>query len=385
MWEFTSPRNIVFGEDSLEYLDQVPGERAMIVCGKTVAGLGIADQVAEMLQEGDMEVEIFDEVEPEPSMETMDRGGKRAILHQPDWIIGLGGGSSMDAAKCIWVKYELPDFDLESISPFERLDLRRKADLACIPTTSGSGSEVTWATLITDRERGVKLELASRELVPDLVILEPALTVSMSPQLTAATGMDALAHAVEAYSSQWANEFSDGLALEAIETTFEYLPLAYEDGEDLEAREKMQIAATKAGIAFSNSQIGLAHAMAHALGGLFEVSHGKAVGLLLPYVIEFSGEEAMGRYSVIADVLEVLGEDVPQHLAAAVTSLLEEIDLPRTLSDLGIEEDKFEERMENLVERTMNSTGIFVSPRIPDEEEVRGLLYRAYRGERVLC
>lgn len=287
----------------------------------------------------------------------------------------------MDAAKCIWVKYELPDFDLEGISPFERLGLRKKARLACIPTTSGSGSEATWATLITDRERGVKLELASRELVSDLAVLEPGLTVSMSPQLTAATGMDALSHAVEAYSSQWANEFSDGLALEAIETIFDYLPLAYEDGEDLEAREMMQIAATKAGIAFSNSQVGLAHAMAHSLGALFGISHGRAVGLFLPYVIEFSGTEAMDRYSDIIDILGASDDGKASvRLSNAVTSLLEEMDQPLTLSGMGISIGDLEEKLEDLVEGAMNSSCIFVSPRIPDEEEVRSLFYEACTG-----
>jgi len=303
MWQFTSPRNIFFGEDSLEMLEELEGEKALIIAGQTVKRLGIIDKVAELLAEADIEVGVIDNIEPEPSIETVKAVAEVAMDFEPDWIIGLGGGSSMDAAKAIWALYERPDLDVGDISPLETLGLRKKARFMCIPTTSGSGSEATWATVITDREGKVKRELASRELIPDIVILEPWLTSTMPPHLTASSGMDALTHAIEAYVSNFRNDFSDTLAIKAMQMIFEHLPRAVSDGEDMEAREKMQNAATMAGIAFSNSFVGMAHALGHSVGAIFGIDHGKAVAMFLPHVIRYNGEEVASRYAEILAAL----------------------------------------------------------------------------------
>jgi len=377
MWQFTSPRNIVFGEGALEHLEGIDGKRALIMAGPTISKLGIVARVTEMLQESEMEVVIVDQVEPEPSIETVKEAAKLALEVEPDWIIGLGGGSNMDAAKAVWVLYERPDLDVGDISPLEELGLRNKARLMCIPTTSGSGSEANWATVITDTEGRVKMELASKELVPDLVILDPSLVKSMPPSLTANSGMDALTHAIEAYAAGWRNDFSDALAIKAITTIFEYLPRAVENGEDEEAREKLQNAATMAGWSFGNSHVGMAHALGHAVGAIFGVDHGLAVAMFLPHVIRYNGEEVAHRYGEILDALDIgfeFEEDAPNLLAQAIVELMMSLGMPCDLCDLDIERDGFEAELENMVERALMSSSNLANPREAKSEDYRKVL-----------
>jgi alcohol dehydrogenase class IV len=381
MWQFTSPRNIVFGEDSLEMLEELEGEKALIIAGKTVKRLGIIDKVAELLAEADIEVGVIDNIEPEPSIETVRTMAEVARDFEPDWIIGLGGGSSMDAAKAIWALYERPDLDVSDISPLETLGLRKKARFLCIPTTSGSGSEATFATIITDGEGKVKRELASRELVPDIVILEPRLTSTMPPHLTASSGMDALTHAIEAYASNWRNDFSDTLAIKAIQMIFEYLPVAVSNGEDMEAREKMQNAATIAGLAFSNSFVGMAHALGHSLGAIFGIDHGKAVAMFLPHVIRYNGREVAFRYAEILDALEIdfeFEEDAPNILAQALVELMMEIGLPCEICETGIDWKDYEAELENLVERALMSSANLAGPREAEFDDYREIIVVAF-------
>ncbi|OYT51077.1 alcohol dehydrogenase, partial [Candidatus Bathyarchaeota archaeon ex4484_135] len=256
LWEITLPRTIVTGENALEYLEGLGGHKALVITDQVMRSLGILDRVLERLRKAGLEVEVFDQVEPEPSKRIVMKAVEVARSFEPDWIIGLGGGSCMDVAKAVFVLYERPDVALEDISPLVELGLRKKARLLNIPTTSGTGADVTWAIVITDEEVKRKMELASREVVADITVLDPSLPASMPPRLTADTGIDALTHAIEAYTSQWRNDFSDALALWAIRTIFKYLPRAYENGQDMEAREKLHNAATMAGIAFGNAQIG---------------------------------------------------------------------------------------------------------------------------------
>lgn len=381
MWQFTSPRNIVFGEDSLEMLEELEGEKALIIAGQTVKRLGIIDKVAELLAEADIEVGVIDNIEPEPSIETVKAVAEIAKDFEPDWIIGLGGGSSMDAAKAIWALYERPDLDVGDISPLETLGLRKKARFMCIPTTSGSGSEATWATVITDREGKVKRELASRELIPDIVILEPWLTSTMPPHLTASSGMDALTHAIEAYVSNFRNDFSDTLAIKAMQMIFEHLPRAVSDGEDMEAREKMQNAATMAGIAFSNSFVGMAHALGHSVGAIFGIDHGKAVAMFLPHVIRYNGEEVASRYAEILAALEIdfeFEEDAPNILAQALVELMMEIGLPCEICETGIHWKDYEAELENLVERALMSSANLAGPREAESDDYREIIVVAF-------
>ena len=342
--------------------------------------------MVEKLKKAGLEVEVFDRVEPEPSKKVVMEAVEVARSFGPDWIIGLGGGSCMDVAKAVFALYERPDVALEDISPLVELGLRKKAKLLNIPTTSGTGADVTWAIVITDEEVKRKMELASREVVADVTVLDPSLPASMPPRLTADTGIDALTHAIEAYTSQWRNDFSDALALWAIRTIFRYLPRAYENGQDMEAREKLHNAATMAGMAFGNAQIGVAHAMGHALGAIFKVPHGRSVAVFLPYSMEFNARAASDRYAEIAEALG-LGPGSPEELTArlveAVRDLLRKVGEPLKVADLGISKADYEAELERLVDRAMESTGTVASPREPSREDYARLFEYAYEGKKV--
>jgi alcohol dehydrogenase class IV len=386
MWIITFPRTIVAGEDALEYLKEVEGKRALIVTDKVICKLNYVKKVASYLEAAGFQVEVFDEVEPEPSMETIVKGAEFAKNYNPDWFIGLGGGSCMDAAKAIWVVYERPDLAVDAINPLEKLGLRKKARLICIPTTSGTGSDATWATIITDVKERRKLELTCREMVADITILDPELPKSMPPRLVADTGIDALAHAIEGYVSQWRNDFSDAFAIRAIKFIFEYLPTAYKNPDDTEAKEKMHNAATMAGIAFSNSQVGIAHAMGHAFGAIFHIPHGRAVSVFLPYSIEYSKREAMQRYADIAREIEILAEnneEAVEKLVKAVKSLSREVGEPLSIKEMGISREQFEKEFDELVVRAANSSCTFMNPRVPDVEDVKKLFNYAYEGRTI--
>lgn len=385
MWWFLAPR-VAFGEDALDALETVKGSRAMVVTDQTIQKLGFVEEVVQRLRKNGMEVLVFDEVEPEPSKETVMRGAERAREFSPDWFVGLGGGSCMDAAKAIWVMYERPDLRIEDITPMTELGLRKKARLVCIPTTSGTGSDATWAAVITSREEVFKVELASREILPDLSIVDPRLASKMPPSLTASTGMDVIAHAVEAYLSQWSNPFSDALALQALRLAFKYLPRAHANGSDLEARDKMHVAATMAGMAFSNSQIGLIHAMGHSLGAVYHIPHGRTVGLFLPYGMEYAREVARER---LVDIAWAAGLEAPsreetvERLLGWVREFVRGLGEPLSVRELGIGREDFEGRLEELVRKAMQSTGIFTSPRVPEDADCRRLFLYAYEGKRV--
>ena len=386
MWEFTSPRKIVFGEEALDYLREIEGKKALIITGKTVRKLGFADRVSKCLEEAGIETRVFDDVEPEPSIETIVKGAELAREYGPDWLIGIGGGSNMDAAKAIWALYERPDIEVGAISPLIKLGIGKKAHLICIPTTSGSGSEGTWATIITDSSGRVKLELASKELVPDIVILDPQFPRLMPPRLTADTGMDTLVHSMEAYVNQWRNDFSDAMAIKAIKTVFEYLPRAYKNPDDMEAREKMHIAATMSGLAFGNAQAGIAHSMGHALGAIFKIPHGRTVGMLLPYVIEYSAKDAAGRYAEIARAIGIeagADEAAVEKLVQAVKDLIGEVGLPLCIKDMGLDWKTFEGELDELVGRAIVSSESITNPRVPDEEECKKLFACAFNGKEV--
>jgi len=335
MSQFTTPRIIVYGEEALEYLKTVEGKRAFIVTDKILHKVGFVDKVANYLKEAGMKVEVFDGVEAEPSFETMIKGAELARKYGPDWFIGLGGGSCMDSAKRIWVLYERPDIEVRMMpSPLEKLGLRKKARLICIPTTSGTGSEATWGMVITDTKEKKKIEFASQDVVPDIAILDPELPASMPPGLTADTGLDALTHAIEACVAQLKNDLSDVLAIGATQMIFEYLPRAYRNPEDKEAREKMHFAATMAGLAMSNATACIAHAMGHSFGAIFHIPHGRAVGVFHPYTIQYNAKEAMEKYAKIAKAIGIearTDEEAVKKLVDAIRDLMKKMGEPLTL------------------------------------------------------
>ncbi len=385
MWFFNSPE-IVFGEDALSYLDEFDGRRAFIVTDPVLHRLGFTEMVAEHLRTAGLEVAHFAEVEPEPSLQTVYRGTEAIRAFEPDWIVGLGGGSAMDAAKAMWVLYERPDLTADGISPLIKLGLGKKARLIAIPTTAGTGSEATWGLVLTDTVEGRKLGLGSRETLATLAIVDPALTAKLPARITADTGMDVLTHAIEGYTSLWHNDFSDGLCLKACQMVFEYLPRVVADGGDVEAREKMANAAAIAGLGFGNSMAALAHAMGHSLGAVFHQPHGRCVGLYLPYTIEYVANGGASRYADIAHFLHLPADDeatAAASLAHATRDLMKGIGQPTNVAEMGISQADHEGALEKLGDFAEMDTQIVMSARIPSHEELTSLYRYAYEGRSV--
>ncbi|MER2598103.1 MAG: iron-containing alcohol dehydrogenase [Caldilineales bacterium] len=385
MWIFSSPK-VVFGDDALEHLEHLQGKRAFFVTDANMLAFGFVERVQQRLAVAGLDSAVFAEVEPNPSLQTVQRAAALMADYQPDWIIGLGGGSAMDAAKAAWLLYECPDADPAAINPMEDYGLRQKARLIAIPTTSGTGSEATWATVLTDTEAQMKLSMGSPELLPDLAIVDSTLVMGLPARITADTGMDVLTHAVEAYTNTLANDFSDGLALKAVQLTMRYLPVAYADGSDAEARGHMHNAAAIAGIAFSNAMLGLSHAMGHSLGAVLHVPHGRAVGLFLPYVVEFTANGGGTRYADIAHFLRLPAEDEAAGvaaLAAAIRSLSAQINFATRLEDLGISRDAFEQALPKLVTNAAADNQLFFNLRFADNDELEKLFRYAYEGRSI--
>jgi len=387
MWFFRSPE-IIFGEGALGHLAEIQGNKALIVTDENIVALGLAEKVGAILSQAGLETALFAEIEPNPSMQTVRRGAKFAQDYGPDWIIGLGGGSSMDAAKSIWIQYERPDLEPDDVAPMGRLGLRQKARMIAIPTTSGTGAEVTWPIVLTDTEEHRKVAVGHPENIPDLAIIDPEFVTNLPAQITADTGMDALVHAIEGYTTNWANDFADGLCLKAIQLVFDYLPRAYENGsEDSEAREKLHNAATIAGLGFGNASAAMAHGLGHSMGALLPIPHGRAVGLCLPYTIEFTirGWQPT-RYAEIARFLGLPARDEAEgasSLTKAIRDLAQRIDQPTSLQEAGISLEALEANMPKLVENATNDSAMAISLRFPEDEEVEQVLYYIYEGKSV--
>ncbi len=365
MWYFTAPQ-VVFGEDALSHIAHIHGQRAFIISDATLAKIGVVGQVEQHFHAAGMETAVFAEVEPEPSLQTVRRGAEAARAFEPDWIVAVGGGSPMDAAKAIWVLYERPELDPTDINPMDDLGLV-KAKLMAIPTTAGTGS---------------------REVIPTVAIVDPVMTAQLPARITADTGLDALTHAVEGYTSTWRNDFSDGLCLKAVQLVFDYLPRAVADGkDDLEAREKMGNAATIAGLGFGNANLGLAHAMGHSLGALFKQPHGRVVALFLPYTMEFTVNGGLGRYGDLArfaGLTESRDEEEAGHvLVDKVRALEEAVGQPTSIAALGVDRDEFEAALERLCDHAEMDTQYFTAPRIPERDELERIFRYAYDGKAI--
>jgi alcohol dehydrogenase class IV len=385
MWFFNSPE-IVFGEDALSYLEQLEGERALIVTDPTLHKLGFTERVERPLHTARIDTRVFAEVEPEPSIQTVQRGAAIAADFEPDWIVGLGGGSAIDAAKAIQALYERPDLEPEAISPIIPLGIVR-TKLIAIPTTSGTGSEATWALVLTDTAEKRKIALASRELVPRLAIVDPALTSELPARITADTGLDALTHAIEGYTSTWSSDFTEGLCLKACQLVFRYLERAVADGHDLEAREHLANAASIAGLGFGNANLGLAHAMGHSFGGLFKRPHGRSVALFLPYIMDYTLNNGYTRYADLAR-FSGISQDADDLVAGRALvrelyALQRRVGQPTRAADLDIDEGTYRGVLETLCDYAEMDTQILAAPRIPDRQELEQLFLCAYAGEAV--
>lgn len=383
MWQFWSPK-IVFGEESLEYLAEVSGNKAFIVTDEMMVKMGYVDRIENILKKSDKTSVVFDEVEPDPSYETVLKGKELLEQNDCDLIIGLGGGSPMDVAKAVRILYENPDVDIEDLSPMIEISFE-KTKLILIPTTSGTGAEVTPAIVLTSKGEGRKVPTTHPDFGANLAIVDPSLVMNLPKSLIAHTGMDALTHTIDAYISGWKNDFSDGLAIKALNMIFKYLPRSYSDSTDKEAKEKMHIAATIAGLAFGNSQAGLSHTLGHTIGAVFHMPHGKACGICLPYTIQYASKSVgeliieLARYTGIQkDDEEAINEFVDK-----IFNLMDEIDIPRSLKDAGIKRGDYDANLDKLMENSLMDATIGTLPRIPTDEDFHKLWECVYEGRTV--
>lgn len=371
---------IVFGEGALDYLEQIEGKKAVIVMnGRVLKTNGVLDTIREKLKKNGIESTVFDGIEPEPSIQTVLRGAKVMQDFGPDWIVALGGGSAMDAAKAMWVYYEHPELKTlaDICKPNKIPKLRTKARMICIPSTSGTASEVSRSVVISDKEKNIKQGIGDMEMMPDIALLEPKVTASMPAKITAETGFDALTHAIEAYVSRRADDLTDTLSEKAILEIFKYLPLAYEHGDNLFYREKMQNFSMIAGLAFTNCSLGIVHSIAHSFGAVFNVSHGLANGVVLPYVIRFNkqSEYAEKKYDAIADRLD------KESLYEALVELKKELNIPEKMQDVLHDDAAFEKELELVAKKSVEDGCTKTSPVIPDLETMKKLVRDIYYGQ----
>lgn len=389
MARFTLPRDIYYGRGTLDVLETIQGKRAIVVVGGgSMKRFGFLDKVTERLKKAGMEVRLFENVEPDPSVETVMRGAEAMREFQPDWIVAMGGGSPIDAAKAMWAFYEYPETTFEDlITPFNFPELRTKARFLAIPSTSGTATEVTAFSVITDYAKGVKYPLADFNITPDIAIVDPELAETMPPKLTAHTGMDALTHAIEAYVSTLNSPFTDPLALKAIQMVFEYLPSSF--AGDKNAREQMHYAQCLAGMAFSNALLGIVHSMAHKTGAAFStghIPHGCANAIYLPYVIQYNAKCAESRYATIARYAGLEGKtdaELTKALCDKIDAFNKELGIPKTLREFGIDEKEFKEKLPTIAELAVGDACTGSNPRPITPAEMERLFTCIYYGEKV--
>lgn len=386
MNRFTLPRDIYFGEKSLEVLKTLQGKKAIIVTGgSSMQKFGFLDKVKNLLEEAKMEVRLFEGVEPDPSIETVMKGAEVMRDFGPDWIVSIGGGSPIDAAKAMWVFYEHPEITFDDIKdPFTIPTLRNKARFIAIPSTSGTATEVTAFSVITDYKKKIKYPLADFNITPDIAILDTEIAMTMPKQLTAHTGMDALTHAIEAYVAALRSPFSDPLAMQAITMIKENLLNSYNG--DGKARDNMHIAQCLAGMAFSNALLGITHSMAHKTGAVFHIPHGCANAVFLPYVIDFNKKACMDRYATIARNLGLNGntdEELVDALTDTIKDLNKAMDIPTTLKAYGITEEDFNSNLDYVAENAIGDACTGSNPRAITVEEMKKLFTCIYNGTKV--
>lgn len=391
MARFTLPRDIYYGKDSLEVLKTIEGKKAVVVVGGgSMKRFGFLDKVTGYLGEAGMAVRLIENVEPDPSVETVMRGAAVMREFEPDWIVAIGGGSPIDAAKAMWAFYEHPETTFDDLCiPFNFPKLRQKARFLAIPSTSGTATEVTAFSVITDYAKGIKYPLADFEITPDVAIVDPSLAETMPPQLVAYTGMDALTHAIEAYVSTLNSPFTDPLALKAIAMVFEYLQASYEG--DRKAREQMHYGQCLAGMAFSNALLGIVHSMAHKTGAAFStghITHGCANAMYLPYVIQYNAKDpvANARYADIARSLKLSGTtdaELTQALCDAINAFNVKLGIPKTLKEFGINEAEFKQKIASIAALAVGDACTGSNPRKIEPAQMERLFTCIYYGEKV--
>jgi len=407
---FKIPEKIYFEAGSISYLEKMPEiTKAFIVTDESMVKLGYVDKILYHLRKRSDYVhsEIFADVEPDPSFETIKRGVAAMNSFEPDVIIALGGGSAIDAAKGMWLFYEHPDADVEGMK-LKFMDIRKrtykfpklgvKSKMVAIPTTSGTGSEVTSFAVISDKQKNMKYPLADYELTPDVAIIDPDLVMTLPKSITADTGMDVLTHAIEAYVSNMASDYTDGLSEKAVELVFNYLQEAYEHGDNRTAREKMHNASCIAGMAFTNAFLGLNHSIAHKLGGEFHIPHGRANAIILPYVIKYNSTMptkfvSFPKYEYFiadqkyANLARKLGlnanntEEGVNSLIKAIQELNANINEPKSLQEAGIDEKEFLAKIDDLADKAFEDQCTSANPRVPLVPEIKQIMLDAYYGK----
>ncbi len=375
---FSIPREIYYGENSLSKLADLKGTKAAIVTGgNSMKKFGFLDQAAKILKDGGIESIVIDGVEPNPSVKTVIRGAKAMQEFEPDWIVAIGGGSALDAAKVMWCFYEHPELKFEDIIAVGSMPpLRNKARFIAIPSTSGTASEITAFSVITDTDNHIKYPIVAADMVPDIAILDPSLPMKMPSHITANTGMDVMCHALEALASIAATNFTEPYAVRAIELVKKYLPIAYKEAENLEAREAMHEASALAGMAFTNASLGLVHSLAHKIGGEFGVTHGLANAILLPYIIDYN-RQFTDRYNYIEELLKV--EDIAQ----VIRELNKKLDIPAAFKDckeVDFNEAKFKEVLDRMSKNAFGDPCTLTNPGTPTVEDVKMIYESAYYG-----
>lgn len=360
-----------------------PKKRAFIVCGGHASNR-LAARVSRAMKNGQFTTQTWDKAEPEAPLPNAKECAQAMTQFEPDLIIAVGGGSVMDITKAAWILYERPDItDLGMLLPVRTLGLRKKAILVAVPTTSGTGSECTSAAVLSDEETKRKVPIASRELFPDFAVIDPTFAMGMPPKLTVGTGMDALTHAMDCVMSPAANDMTDALALRAIEMVFKYLPRAYRNPRDREARFRMHIASSMAGIAFGNAGLGLTHSLGHVLGKVFSIHHGVSVGIIIPYALQFYSP-VTDKYLDICKALDIKDGTKEKSLASLVgklKALFQELDLPLDLKGLGITKKQLEDNIDKLALDALEDPDTFSCPRPITVEQCKQFFRYAYEGK----
>ena len=401
MGRFTLPRDLYHGENALAELANLKGERAVLVLGGgSMKRFGFVDKAVGYLNQAGMDVKLIENVEPDPSVDTVMKGAEIMREFNPDWIVAMGGGSPIDAAKAMWVFYEYPDTSFEDIiQPFSFPTLRTKAKFCAIPSTSGTATEVTAFSVITDYKKGIKYPLADFNITPDVAIVDPDLARTMPPKLTAHTGMDAMTHAIEAYVSTLHCNYTDPLALWAIKLIAENLKNSYEG--DMKARQTMHDAQCLAGMAFSNALLGIVHSMAHKTGAAFSgghIIHGCANAMYLPKVIAYNAKvpEAAERYADIAKFLHLEGkttEELVKALIQLLRDMNDQLNIPQAIKFYGeggvkaetsiIDEKEFLAKLPEVAANAIGDACTGSNPRQPSQEDMEKLLLAVYYDKEI--
>jgi len=374
---FRVPKDIIFGEGTLEYLSTIEGKKAVLVTGgNSMKKFGFLDEAKKQLEKTGMEVMIIDGVEPNPSIDTVIDGGKKMAEFNPDWIVAIGGGSALDAAKIMWIYYEKPETKFEDLVAGKFPTLRKKAKFIAVPSTSGTASEITAFSVITDTVNKIKYPLVSYEMTPDVAILDPIIPSKMPAHITANTGMDVMTHAVESYVSIAANCYTKPLSMESIKMVFESLETAYNNGDDIKAREAMHNASSLSGMAFTNASLGIVHSLAHKIGGEFGITHGLANAILLPYIVEYN-KKSTNSFTEIEKTLGI------EDLVVAIKELNKKVGIPLSLKEVEeveISEEKLKEVIDRMSTNAFNDPCTLTNPRNTSPEDIKEIYLAAYYG-----